>query len=112
MKSGSKYKNVKVDGFDSKKEARFNATLEALRFAADPAERVVNIERQVRYLLIPSQQEKGRVIERPATYIADFRVTRADGSVTVYDVKGMKTDAYVLKRKLMLMVHGIRVQEV
>jgi hypothetical protein len=43
--------------------------------------------------------------------VADFRVTRADGRVDVIDVKGYKTPEYIIKRKLMLWVHGIRVIE-
>ena len=45
-------------------------------------------------------------------YIADFRYVDHEGNVVVEDTKGVKTPVYILKRKLMLRVHGIRVREV
>jgi len=53
----------------------------------------------------------GKVIERPCAYIADFRVTYNDGRVDIVDAKGVKTADYIIKRKLMLFIHGIRVIE-
>lgn len=102
----SKYKakKVKVDGmvFDSQKEYRRYCELQLLEMQGIISE----LKRQVRYELIPSQRG-----ERPVTYIADF-VYMKDGNKVVEDVKGMKTDTYVIKRKLMLWVHDIRIQEV
>lgn len=109
----SKFGNVKVDGFDSKREKRFALDLEALMHARDPHQRVVSVERQVRFNLIPSQRgADGKVAERQCDYRADFRVTYADGRVEVIDVKGFKTPEYIIKRKLMRHVHGIVVREV
>lgn len=34
------------------------------------------------------------------------------GRMTVEDTKGFKTKDYIIKRKLMLWVHGIRIKEV
>ena len=108
-----KYGNLKSGGYDSKREAAFAQELELLRGAHNPAVRVVKIERQVRFELIPLQRnEEGKLLERCCRYVADFRVTRADGRVDVIDVKGYKTPEYIIKRKLMLWVHGIRVIEV
>ena len=86
--------------FDSKKEARF-----FLQLQQDPA--VKSIRTQVKYELIPKQQG-----ERACSYVADFVVEYHDGRTVVYDVKGMKTDVYRIKRKLMLWVHGIQIKEV
>ena len=86
--------------FDSKKEARF-----FLQLQQDPS--VVSIKTQVRYELIPKQDG-----ERACTYVADFVVEYQSGEVVVYDVKGMRTPLYVVKRKLMLWVHGIKIAEV
>lgn len=109
----SKYRNRKTNGFDSKREADYFAKLELLRHATDPDVRVVQIEKQVKFELIPAQRdESGKIIERACTYIADFRVTRASGRVDVIDVKGMKTEVYKIKRKLMMFVHGIQIKEV
>lgn len=44
-------------------------------------------------------------------YIADFMYVKRDGSTVVEDVKGMKTDVYKLKAKLMFAVRGIKVLE-
>lgn len=108
--SRSKYGNRRVGQFDSEKEARAHAQLTLMRQAADPSEQVVEIEHHVRYEVIPAQ-----VGERAAFYEADFRVTYADGRVEVIDVKSAitrKEPRYILKRKLMLQVHGIRIREI
>lgn len=106
-----KYGNRKVcrDGitFDSAKEARRWSELLLLQRAGA----IQNIQRQVKYELIPSQRIAGKVVERPCTYIADF-VYEEGGKVTVEDTKGFKTPEYVIKRKLMLWQHGIRIKEV
>lgn len=103
----SKYNNTKirVDGrlFDSKAEAARWQELQLLERAGE----IKELERQVEYELIPKQ--KG---ERAVKYIADFRYVDQDGKTVVEDTKGVKTPVYILKRKLMLRVHGIRVREV
>lgn len=109
----NKYRNKKTNGYDSKREAQFAEKLELLKHAAHPSERVVKIEKQVKFELIPAQRgADGKVVERACAYIADFRVTFADGRVEVIDVKGMKTEVYKIKKKLMLQVHGIQIKEV
>lgn len=105
----NKYGNTKVGKYDSAKEAKVAGMLEMMRQAADPAERVVKVEHHVRFEVIPKQDG-----ERPTHYEADFRVTYADGHVEVIDVKSEITRRearYVLKRKLMLQVHGIKIKE-
>lgn len=44
---------------------------------------------------------KGKMV-RPIKYIADFLVKYSDGREEVVDVKGMRTDVYKLKKKLLL----------
>lgn len=122
----SKYGNrkVTVDGisFDSKKEARRYTDLKLLARAGE----ISNIERQVKFVLIPAQYEvverygkDGRrlrdakkLIERECAYIADFTYTDSSGKYVVEDTKGMRTKDYIIKRKLMLHRYGIRVREV
>ena len=103
----SKYGNTKirVDGrlFDSKAEAARWQELQMLERAGE----ITELERQVEYELIPKQ--KG---ERAVKYIADFRYIDNDGNTVVEDTKGVKTPVWIIKRKLMLRVHGIRVREV
>lgn len=103
----AKYNNrlTVVDGitFDSKKEAKRYRELKLLERGKEISE----LERQVSYELIPKQ--KG---ERSVSYIADFRYKDRDGEVVVEDAKGVRTQVYILKRKLLLWVHGITIQEV
>lgn len=107
----SKYRSRKVtaDGitFDSVKEYKRYTELKLLERAG----LITGLQRQVKYELIPSQRINGKVVERPVTYIADF-VYRKDGGLVVEDTKGFKTKEYILKRKMMLFFHGIRINEV
>lgn len=54
---------------------------------------------------------KKKLIERGVYYIADFVYYR-DGEYIVEDTKGVRTKDYIIKRKLMLYVHGIKIKEV
>lgn len=111
MNSRSKYHSRKItrDGitFDSVKEYKRFCELAQL----EKAGQVTGLQRQIKYQLIPSQRIAGKVVERACTYIADF-VYQHNGETVVEDVKGYKTPEYVIKRKLMLWVHGIRIREV
>lgn len=106
----SKYHSRKVtwDGieFDSLKEARRYRELWLLKKAGE----ITNLQRQVRFVLIPSQRIDGKVVERSVSYIADF-VYEDHGEIVVEDVKGLRTREYILKRKLMLYMKGIRIKE-
>ena len=104
--------------FDSSKEYRRWCELRLLERAG----KIQGLQRQVTYELIPAKREPdtigprggvkpGKTIEKAVTYIADFVYDR-DGETVVEDTKGFKTEAYIIKRKLMLHVHGIRIQEV
>lgn len=105
-----KYHNNKVlspwGEFDSVKEYNRYLVLKSLERSG----KITDLKRQVSYELIPSQRKKSGV-ERPVSYRADFVYTR-NGSVVVEDVKGFKTPEYVIKRKLMLFIHGIEISEV
>ena len=107
----TKYRSRKVtrDGmtFDSIKEYRRWCELSLL----EKAGAIQNLKRQVKYELIPSQRINGKVVERSCTYVADFSYWDGDQYV-VEDTKGFKTKDYIIKRKLMLHVHGIRIHEV
>lgn len=45
-------------------------------------------------------------------YVCDFLVFWADGSVTVVDVKGMKTPLYIAKKKIVEATYPITITEV
>ena len=106
----SKYHSRKVtwDGieFDSQKEAQRYRELWLLKKAGE----ITNLQRQVRFELIPTQRVDGKVVERSVTYVADF-VYEDHGEIVVEDVKGLRTREYILKRKLMLYMKGIRIKE-
>lgn len=106
----SKYKNKKVtyDGieFDSIKEARRYQELKLLLRAGA----ISDLRLQVPYELIPAQYINSKCVERAVKYIADF-VYAENGKEVVEDAKGVRTDTYKIKKKLMLYVHGIRLKE-
>ena len=127
--SMTKYKSQKVvdpDGnvFDSKKEYRRWLELRFLEKAGEISE----LQRQVAYELVPAQYEtfkrygkRGqrlldgkRLIEKSVVYNADFAYKDNTGALVVEDTKSpaTRTKDYIIKRKLMLHVHGIRVREV
>ena len=57
------------------------------------------------------QSKPGRLLEKEVTYIADF-VYYKDGELIVEDTNGFRTKDYIIKRKLMLYVHHIRIKEI
>ena len=107
--------------FDSKKEADFYCEL----LARERAGEVFKIERQVPIQIQEGFTDITGVKHRPITYTADFvyyeRInftTNNDGvilsediKVHIVDVKGLKTDVYKLKKKL-LAYRGIVIEEV
>ena len=109
-KDTSKYHSVKtvISGrvFHSKREAMVAQDLLLLERAG----KIENLGFQVKYELIPAQP---KFKERAVVYIADMVYTdKATGEEVVVDVKGVRTDSYVIKRKLMAQVYGIKVREV
>lgn len=57
-------------------------------------------------------KRKSRCVERECCYIADFTYLDENNNFIVEDTKGMRTDVYKIKRKLMLYVHGIKIIEI
>lgn len=111
MANKYKAKRTVVNGvsFQSKKEARRWNTLLLLQEAGE----IMNLQRQVKYVLIPTQRIDGKVVERECSYVADFVYSdRISGETVVEDTKGIKTRDYIIKRKLMLHKYGIRIKEV
>lgn len=127
MEYQSKYYNVKTktsDGlvFDSLKEARRWEELLILQKAG----KISDLQRQVSFELLPNQYETferyskaGRrladgqkLIERKVDYIADFVYLDENGKMIVEDTKGFKLPEYIIKRKLLYAVHGIKISEI
>lgn len=126
-RNGTKYNATKVtvDGhtFDSKHEANRYLELKLLERAGT----ISDLRLQVEFELIPNQyateerygkngrrlKDKEILLERKCSYVADFVYTDLrTGKIVVEDSKGMRTPEYVIKRKLMLWVHGIKILEV
>lgn len=127
MKKRSKYHNYKTEGpngekFDSKKElARYNELV-----MMEKAGLISGLRRQVRYVLLHSIYEdvpvqlkrkvsiKKKLLFRETAYIADF-VYEQDGQEVVEDVKAsafFQDPVYKLKKKLMYMIHNVKIKEV
>ena len=110
----SKYHNQKTefDGFrfDSKKEAKRWWELKMMERAG----LIKDLCRQFPIKLLPAQKdERGKVIERPVQYIADFIYEDVQtGERVVEDAKGVRTAEYIIKRKLLLYMYGIKIREV
>lgn len=124
----SKYNNVATATSDgivhaSVKEATRWCELKLLERAG----KIRDLRRQVEYELIPTQYETYerfsrsgkkladgvRLAERRCVYVADFVYVDAEtGKTVVEDTKGMRTEKYVIKRKLMRYLLGIAVQEI
>ena len=116
----AKYRNEKVIvngiSFDSRKEARRYKELALLEQVGS----ITGLQRQVKFVLIPAQREKGpngklHVVEHECSYVADFvYVDTETGKTVVEDVKSpaTRTKAYIIKRKLMRYIHHIAICEV
>ena len=99
----SKYNNRKTKGFDSAKEWRRNQELETLQRAGEISE----LNRQVPFVLMPSYTIADKKTKsslrtvREIRYIADFTYRLKDGTRIIEDVKGIQTDVFKIKRKLL-----------
>lgn len=115
MKRENKYRNTAIKNnfgrFDSIKEWKRYIYLLDLQKRG----KIKNLKRQVSFELIPPQRnEKGKVVERACNYVADFTYIQ-DGKQVVEDVKSaitLSNATYIIKRKLLLFVHGIAIKEV
>ena len=91
----------------------FDSTVERDRYLhlklLERAGEISNLEIQVPYQLIPAQAG-----ERGVKYVADFRYQQG-GKTVIEDTKSAitkKLPDYVLKRKMMLFFHGIKIKQV
>jgi hypothetical protein len=108
-----KYRNRPTDGYDSRAEAKRARELRALEWNGA----ISDLQEQVVFELIPAQYAivdgKRRCVERAVTYTADFVYRNGAGELVVEDVKSpvSRTQQYVIRRKLMLHVHGVPIRE-
>ena len=59
-----------------------------------------------------SKERKRQDNRKTGQIIADFVYKDKNGVLVVEDTKGVRTADYVIKRKLMLWVHKIRIKEI
>ena len=97
----SKYKSKKVEFqgeiFDSKFEATYYAYLQELLKQG----KISNLERQVKYVLLPRQTDENNKFKyHPVIYISDFEYDDVQGVHHTVDTKGFKTADFRIKQKL------------
>jgi len=73
--------------------------------ATKPSERVVQVKEQVPYELVIGSN-------KICKYLLDFEVIYADGRTEYVDVKGISTDVYKIKKKLVEACYPIKIKEV
>lgn len=99
MRRAHKYNATKteVDGikFDSKAEARRYKELKLLESVGD----IRGLELQPKYELQEGFTHNGKRI-RSINYVADFFYFDKSGRKIVEDCKGVRTDVYLLKKKM------------
>lgn len=95
-------KRVVIDGFkfDSQAEAKRYGELKLLWRAG----KITALVLQPRFPIVVNG-------EKICTYVADFMYETDDGEKIIEDTKGFLTDVYVIKKKLMLAVHGVSIKE-
>lgn len=107
-----KYNNTKktVDGitFDSILEARRYAVLKSRLEAGT----ISDLRLQPHYTIMEGYKDLSGTYIRPVQYIADFSYINADGKRIVEDVKGVRTEAYAIKRKLIRDRFGVEIVEI
>lgn len=71
-----------------------------------------NLRRRVPFILIPKQtDDNGRTLEQECIYVADFVYNDLrTGEIVCEDVASQRSREQIIKRKLMLYIHDIRVK--
>jgi len=107
----SKYHNKKVyyDGhwFDSQKEKSWYIKYKLMEQAGE----IKDLKMQVPFTLIETFKLQDKTYIK-TIYKADFTFIDKQGKYHVIDVKGIRTDVYKLKKKLMAWKYGIEIEEV
>lgn len=115
-------KKVTFDGlkFDSEKEMYRYIRLKSMLEEG----LISDLRMQIPYEVIPAVYEEETVqlktkvktvtkcVQRAAYYVADFVYKDKDGNEVVEDAKGMRTEKYLLKKKMMRAFLGITIKEV
>lgn len=107
----SKYKNKKAIykniEFDSMKEMSWYIKYELMEKSGS----IKDLQRQVKFELQPSFKLNGKTI-RAINYYADMTYIDKDNKLHVIDIKGMRTEVYKLKKKMMAYKYNIEIEEI
>ena len=103
--SAKKDRTLNGTTYMSKLEMQYRQKLNLLQRAKNIEDRVVSIEEQVPYKI----DINGKHI---CTYLLDFKVEYGDGRVELVDVKGIATDMYKIKKKMVEAYYGVKIKEV
>ncbi|MGC8900127.1 MAG: DUF1064 domain-containing protein [bacterium] len=108
----NKYHNkpVEVDGirFASQKEANRYKELMLLKRAGEIKWIIPHPE----YAVFAGVPDKPETHKRVFTYIADFKYMDKQGKIHVEDVKGVRTQVYKLKKRIIEALYHIKIEEV
>lgn len=106
----SKYKNKKViyNGikFDSQKERNYYIKLKLL----EDKGKIKDLKLQVKFELQPKFKSCNKNIQA-ISYIADFTYLDEENKLHIVDTKGVRTDVYKIKKKMM-QYKGLEIEEV
>ena len=106
--------------FDSKKEGMRYLLLKDMERQGE----ISDLRLQVPFQLLPAIYEdevvqlktktkvEKRLVQRAVHYVADFVYTDKEGIQHVEDTKGLRLPDYVLKKKMMLAILGIKITEI
>lgn len=118
-KFGNKKCSFQGIDFDSKKERDYYILLLSMQQRGE----ITNLRLQVPYELLPAIYEDvevrlktktktvKRCVQRKVEYKADFVYTDRNGKECVIDTKGVRTKEYILKKKMMRSLLGIKIIE-
>lgn len=99
----NKYGAVRQGKYASTHEAEVAANLAALERGG----LIKELREQVSFTLV---EGNGRI--RPIRYVADWTYVTEDGNTVIADAKGYRKNAvYRLKKKLLLLLHGLNIEE-
>lgn len=106
----NKYKNKHVEyhgiKFDSKKEGVYYLKLKTMEELGI----IKDLKLQVKFELQPSFKFNGKTI-RAINYIADFTYYDENNKLHIVDTKGVRTEVYKIKKKMM-QYKGLEIEEV
>lgn len=110
LQKQNKYKNKHVEyhgiKFDSKKEGAYYLKLKTMEELGI----IKDLKLQVKFELQPSFKFNGKTI-RAINYIADFTYYDENNKYHIVDTKGVKTEVYKIKKKMM-QYKGYEIEEV